>query len=248
MIRTFTNLAWPDDPYRASQQLYRRPSPMLAAFAAVLPGNQAAAVPSATAIAYLPLHRTRSIEVTEQTLAYGFRAAAITDGRSIEELVAAADLDLLQARRHAAILAGHDLASKLHALREAAPGHSARGITAVESCWASRGTRRRGMAEMIDTAADLGGSPSPRGLDTWVDAPHPALAPSPAPVGQEDAREGELAAAAAAVRALTIALACASHTGRYRWHGSINVAAIMAGTVWDLFPQITWLAGGHGEQ
>ena len=27
VMRTYTNLAWPDDPYRASQQLYRRPVP-----------------------------------------------------------------------------------------------------------------------------------------------------------------------------------------------------------------------------
>ena len=77
-MRTYTNLAWPDDPYRASQQLYRRPSPMLAGFAVVPPGQSMAT--AAIAVAYLPLHRTRAITVTEGTLASGFRAACTADG------------------------------------------------------------------------------------------------------------------------------------------------------------------------
>ncbi len=32
MIRTYTNLVWPGDPYRTGQQLFRRPQPRLAAF------------------------------------------------------------------------------------------------------------------------------------------------------------------------------------------------------------------------
>jgi hypothetical protein len=75
-MRTYTNLAWPDDPYRASQQPYARPSPMLAAFAVVPPGQCAVMAPAAVAVAYLPLHRTRAITVTEDTLAFGFRAAS----------------------------------------------------------------------------------------------------------------------------------------------------------------------------
>ena len=32
-MHVYTNMAWPDDPYRTGQQLYRRPAPRLAAFA-----------------------------------------------------------------------------------------------------------------------------------------------------------------------------------------------------------------------
>ena len=51
----------------------------LAAFAAwpAVAGGQP--VPAATAIVYLPLHRTRPVTVTEQTLAFGFRAASAAD-------------------------------------------------------------------------------------------------------------------------------------------------------------------------
>ncbi len=73
VMRTWTNLTWPDDPYRTGQQLYRRPVPRLAGFTRRVSGCP---VPAAAAIVYLPLHRTQMVNVTEQTLAFGFRAAS----------------------------------------------------------------------------------------------------------------------------------------------------------------------------
>jgi hypothetical protein len=247
MMRTFTNLAWPGDPYRASQQLYRRPPPMLAAFAAVPPGNEAACGAWAVAVAYLPLRRARAIEVTEQTIAFGFRAAAIEDRRCAGDLAAAADLDLMQARRHAVILAGHDLTTELRALRAAAPGWVTRGIAAVESGWAERGTHPRGMAAMIDTADGLDGDPCLAAVRqrARLDAPQPTPAPG---TGPDEAGQAELMAAAAAERALTIALACARHASRYQWNATISTARLMAASAWDLFPHVTWRADGQGEQ
>ena len=64
MMRTYTNLTWPDDPYRTGQQLYRRPVPELAAFAARRAGAGELPVAAAVAIVYLPLHRTQAISVT----------------------------------------------------------------------------------------------------------------------------------------------------------------------------------------
>ena len=45
-MRQYTNLAWPDAPYRTQRQLDRRPGPLLAAFAAWPPitGGRLAAV------------------------------------------------------------------------------------------------------------------------------------------------------------------------------------------------------------
>ena len=61
MMRAYTNLTWPDDPYRTGQQLYRRPVSRLAAFAA-RPGRRGRPpVPAAAAIVYLPLHRTQAV-------------------------------------------------------------------------------------------------------------------------------------------------------------------------------------------
>ena len=67
-------------------------------------------MPVTTAIVYLPLHRTRPVTVTGQTLAFGFRAVSASDPAELPAVAAVADLDLMQARRHAAVLAGYHLA------------------------------------------------------------------------------------------------------------------------------------------
>ena len=91
------------------------------------------------AIVYLPLHRTQAVTVTEQTLTFGFRAASTDDPAEVPGLAAVADLDLMQARRHAAVLAGHLLAGDLAALRQAGDAAALRGLAAVEREWAARG-------------------------------------------------------------------------------------------------------------
>jgi hypothetical protein len=243
-MRTFTNLAWPDDPYRASQQLYRRPSPMLAAFAVITVPGDAVMVSAAMAVAYLPLHRTRVVEVSEATVSFGFRAAAAADSNGIAQLVTLADLDLMQARRHAVVLAGHDLPAELRSLREAAPGLVTRGLAGVEAGWASRDVRRRGTAVLSDTSADLGGARDIPALcrDTGIDR-SPACQAGPDTARQPGSGEqAESLAAAAAERALVIALACARATGRYSWTGHLSTGRIMTDTAWDLFPGATWQA------
>jgi len=245
-MRTFTNLAWPDDPYRASQQLYRRPPPMLAACAVLTLPAGAVAVPAAVAMAYLPLHRTGVTEVTEGTVSFGFRAAAAEDGDGdcLAELVALADLDMMQARRHAAILAGHALAAGLRGLRQAAPGLVTRGLAGVEAGWADRSARRRGEAVLCDISADLGGAHDMTGLcrDAGIDGSPACLAGPDARRQPGSGEPAESLAAAAAERALVIALACARGTGRYSWTGHLSTARIMTGTAWDLFPGMTWQA------
>lgn len=116
-MRTYTNMAWPADPYRTGQQLFRRPAPRLAAFATGPAVGGSRYVPAVVATVYLPLHRTRAVAVTEQTLAFGFRAASIDDEAAAPALAAVADLDLLQPRRHAAILAGRLLDRELAGLQ-----------------------------------------------------------------------------------------------------------------------------------
>ena len=154
-MRTYTNLAWPDDPYRASQRLYRRPGPMLAAFA-VLPARPETRAPAAIAFAYLPLRRSRTVTVTEDTLAFGFRAASAASDDDLPALASVADLDLLQARRHARFLAGHALSDSVRALRRHVPITGARGLAAVEADWDPGRARARGKAEMIDSCTDGG--------------------------------------------------------------------------------------------
>ncbi len=212
---------------------------MLAAFAVMPSGRSFVTAPAAVAVAYLRLHRTRAITVTQDTLAFGFRAASTADAGRVPRLAEVADLDLLQARRHARFLAGHTLAADLHALREAAPGLAARGLTAVESGWADRPPRARGAATMIDVGDDS---------DDLADSCGRAGVVASAASMASDVTAGlpaepwtaERLAAAAAERALVIALACARGLGRYCWEGTICTARVMAATAWDVFPSAAW--------
>jgi hypothetical protein len=227
MMRTWTNMAWPDDPYRTGQQLYRRPAPRLAAFTTwpALTGGQPA--PVTAAIVYLPLHRTRAVTVTGQTLTFGFRASAASDMTEIPAVAAVADLDLIQARRHAAILAGYLLADDLAMLGQAGSMTAWRGLAVVTGDWASR-SPAVGRAALFDCCLDLPGNP-PLGQACRQVGLHPVEAEA---AGQE----GWHPAALAVGRALAIALLCARHQGRYDWSGTLDTRAVMAASAWDCLP------------
>jgi hypothetical protein len=226
-MHTYTNMTWPDDPYRTGQQLYRRPVPRLAAFAArpAAPGDRL--VPSGVAMVYLPLHRTQAMSVTEQTLTFGFRAASAGDPADLAALATVADLDLMQARRHAAVLAGHLLAGDLAALRQAGDAAALRGLAAVEHEWAARG-KAAGRAATFDCGLDLPGTPS-----LELACQQAGIA---AGSGADEA-DGREAAMLAVERALMIALVCARHQGRYNWAETLRIGPVLAAATWDCLPQ-----------
>jgi hypothetical protein len=232
-MKIYTNMAWPGDPYRTGQQLYRRPAPRLAAFAVGRAGHGSRLACHSAAVVYLPLHRTRSIAVTGQTLAFGFRAATTSsEGLALARL---ADLDLLQARRHAAVLAGHRLAADLVTVRSLAPGAALRGVDAVSQEWADRGAPAKGRAAMADCGLD-----PPGGLSlnqacraAGIRASAGALA------GRRIRAAGDQTAALAVERALVIALVCARHPGRYHWEGILPTEQILIASAWDCFQHIS---------
>lgn len=232
-MRTWTNMAAPDDPYRTGQQLYRRPCPMLAAFTVAPTADASHPTPAATGIVYLPLHRTHTLAITEETLTFGFRAASATCAAETPLLAAVADVDLLQARRHAAVLAGHSLPADLHLLRKHTAGTATRGLAAVEEIWAERHTHRRGTATMIDSAEDLS---TPGDL---VDASRYADIAPVAGCSQQQPTDMELIAAQTVERALVIALACARHLRRYQWPAKVDTRPMMLANAWDCFPHLT---------
>lgn len=193
--------------------------------------------PAAVATVYLPLHRTRPVMVTEGTLAFGFRAASGNAADALD-LARVADLDLMQARRHANVLAGCSLPGQVSALRLAAAGHVTQGLAAVQRAWAGRSRPGRGTAQMIDMPLDLPGTPSlddaceRAGITTWTDQALPGESVLPA--------DGEPLASMAVERALVIALICARYLGRYEWKGILSSTRIIAGTAWDCFPRVSW--------
>jgi len=227
-MRTYTNMAWPDDPYRTGQQLYPRPAPRLASFATGTPPVHDGQAARSAAIVYLPLHRTRTLTATRQTLTFGFRAASITGQAEADDLAALADLDLIQARRHAAILTGCMLDGELAGLQMAA-GITRRGMAAVQAEWASRHTSARGKAAMFDCPADLPGYPS---LDDACAQAHLATGSGYETVGSDET----VTAAIMVERALVMALICARHLGRYTWEGRLNIEGIVTASTWDCLP------------
>ena len=202
-MRTYTNLTWPDDPYRTGQQLYRRPVPRLAAYTAARTVMSGRLMPSAVAVVYLPLHRTQAINATEQTLTFGFRAASADGPGDMPALTAMADLDLMQARRHAAVLAGYLLAGDLAALRQAGDAAALRGLAAVQREWGTR-DQAAGRAATFDCGLDLPGTPP---LEVACQSAGITAGPGP------DGADGSPAVTLAVERALMIALVCARHLG-----------------------------------
>lgn len=228
-MRTCTNLTWPDDPYRTGQQLYRRPVPRLAAFATGPAAACGRLAPAAVAIVYLPLHRTRTVTVTEQTLTFGFRVASADEPADMPALAAIADLDLMQARRHAAVLAGHLLTGDLAALRQAGDAGALRGLAAVAREWAARG-QATGKAATFDCGLDLPARP-PLELACQL----AGIAAGPGPDGAADRQAVTLAVE----RALMIALVSARHLGRYEWAGTLRIGPVLAAATWDCLQPAT---------
>jgi len=229
-VRTHTNLAWPEDLYRTGQQLYRKPPPRLAAVTTSRTRSGGPACHS-VAIVYLPLHRTKTLTITGQTVAFGFCAASTTSTGEAPALARLAGLSLLQARRHAAVLAGHMLGEDLMALRDLAGDLVPRGIVAVERDWAGRHAPACGKAAMLDCGLDLPGGAS------LPDACQQARISVSTQAATRDAPEtGELAVVMAVHRALAIALVAARHLDRYTWEGTLHTYEILAAGAWDCLP------------
>jgi|SRR5450755_482528 hypothetical protein len=224
-MHVYTNMAWPDDPYRTGQQLYPRPAPLLVSFATGTPPARGDRAARSAAIVYLPLHRTKALTVTGQIMTFGFRAASIIREADAGALAVLADLDLIQARRHAAILTGCMLGAEVADLQMAAEV-TLRGLAAVQAEWSGRHAAARGKASMFDCPADLPGRPS---LDDACQQAHLA-----GRSGHQAAILDEAVTAAAAVeRALVMALICARHLGRYNWDGTLDIQEIMTASTWD---------------
>ena len=180
---------------------------------------------------YLPLHRTRPVTVTGQTLAFGFRAASITGEAEAAALAAVADLDLIQARRHAAILTGCMLSRVLAELQMLA-GTTLRGLSAVQQEWPGRHAPAQGRAAMFDCPFDLPGQPF---LEDACQQACLTAGPGYLPAGLDETAVARMLAALTVERALIMALVCARHLGRYSWDGTLDTADIMAASTWDCF-------------
>src|SRR5690606_6758479 len=99
-----------------------------------------------------------------------------------------------------------------------------RGVAGVLAAWTDRSVRERGIALMVDTAAEA--------RDTGVALNMPL---EPRAVA---ARAEQTCCAAVArtglARCLAIGLTAAVHAGRYRWEGTFRVTEAVDRAAWDL--------------
>lgn len=227
-MREATNLGWADTPFGAERRPFAERTPLLAAFTVLT----RAASPDAMGAVYLRLPRGRTLAVTERTLRFGFHAVAAED--PAETLLVAAGLDalLVQARRRAAILAGHRLADDL--ARLAAAGAPTRGITALAAAWPGE-TAQPSLARLHDTAR---GS-TPVVLEDVCTAFHLHGLFAESGTSADPARVGYGASAGApqilrqvVLRALAIALVAARSTGHYQWD-QLNLDDVVEAAAWD---------------
>lgn len=233
---TFTNLAWPEDPYRTGQQLFRKPGPMLTAVALTtdaLTGTSPAA-PTAMAVAYLPLNRTRPAAIAGQELDFGFRAVSASDPAGLADLARQVDLDLARARRHASVLAGLLVAEQIDRLQADVGEMVLRGAAAIRRDWADRASPARGKALMIDCGLDL----PARSLGQACGHAQISAGPGWEQAATGDQAETELAAAQATGTALTVALLAGKHLGRLTWNQDLDITGILTTSVWDRFPRL----------
>jgi hypothetical protein len=245
-MRQYTNMSWPDDPY-GTGQLYRRTVPLLAAFAPVWVDDGSRALPVAYAVVYMRLHRTRAL-LLEDGFAFGFRAVVLDDEDDVEPLVQTFDLDLLQARRHAVILAGYSFLDDLYCMGGAATAVP-RGIHAVQEAWPRRDQDERGTARMVDVSGS-----EPATIDALRQlcirskigpgtAGHGLARPSA--IGKRWASLDEPAsprwlAAAATEKALMIGLIAGRSEERYSWEATVDIGACLSAQTRD-FDQDTFV-------
>jgi hypothetical protein len=259
VIPTFTNMAWPDDPY-GTGQLWRKEPQLLVGLSVCWTGAPQRAAPASYAVVYIRLHQTRPPDLAG-SIAFGFRAAAAMAAGQVPELVRMLDLDILRARRLAKIVAGYPLARDLRALGNWADGGP--GIRALDSRIGAGDDGNRHVASVVDLDGGRGSLEAelcglselvPPAVQTATAAFAPqqlveavaasawsqSSAAAPA-AGQETGRGPELSqpaewlAACATERALICAVTVGCVLGRLTWHEPLDVGAVMTANAWDCF-------------
>jgi hypothetical protein len=230
-MRIDTNMAWPDDPY-GTGQLWRKEPWLLAAFAIGCRVHEQYTRPISYAVAYLRLHRTQAIDVTDG-VSFGFRAVTTGTDAEREQMSGLFDLDALRARRLAKIVAGWCLADDLAVMQaQWSSGEAGRGTYGLADAWASRDQRNPALARMCDVADHR---PAPEaGLATM--AANSDLDISAIPnIGELPGSQQAALAARVTAQALVCALLAGKILDRITWEGPLDVCAVLAASSGDCF-------------
>lgn len=231
MHRT-TNLHWPIEPFGATQRPFARDRPMLAALA--LGWTRCLRRPEWASVIYLYIDSTRTLDLDGRSPVFGFEVLTSEANDPATAVVQRVDEILVACRRHAKILAGHDLAGDLAWLSELAVARRLPGVDDVRQHWTARHARERARSAVIDTAHDRG---EPGMADLRAATERAALkAASLAPPHQTTVA---VTVRQALVRTLAVALLAAHATGKYTWTTPIDLDELVADAAWDYLDSLT---------
>ncbi|WP_148083734.1 hypothetical protein [Micromonospora sp. Llam0] len=225
-MREYTNLQWPQTPFGAEQRPFGRHWDMLTACTLEWSGRpEEAGLPVASAAVYLRVRKHGTAQhIADDTLSVGFRTAVIEEPGEVPDLLRLTDRELTGARRLGVILAGHRLSDDLTRMN-ALSTVPLRGAAEVLSAWANRTVKQRGVAVMIDTAAEAAATGAE--LDMHLE---PVSVPVPTcPTCASGVARSALA------RCLAVGLTAAVHTDRYTWEGTSRVTETIDRAAWDVF-------------
>ncbi|MCM3883098.1 hypothetical protein [Frankia sp. R82] len=226
-MRKASNLNWADTPFGGARRPFADRTSLLAAFSVTATDSS----PAAAAAVYLPLPRARSLTVTDTTVRFGFHALAAEEPAETPAVVASVDALLVQARRQAAILAGHRLGDQLAALTAVGTGQATRGIAAVRDAWHGQ-PLERGVARLHDTSSQ----PGPATLADICAGYDLHTLPAEFPPAGTDPTTPQILRQHVTY-ALAIALIAARNADHYQWD-ALHLDAIVDAAAWD---QLTYL-------
>jgi hypothetical protein len=194
--------------------------------------------PEWACVLYLYLDSTRTLDLEGRAPAFGFEVLTTDPHDPLTAIPERVDEILIACRRHAKILAGHDLAADLAGLADLAVARRLPGVDDLRQQWAARRVKQRARAVAIDTAHDLG--PPPR-TDLAFASEHAALTAATLITPHS-------AAPAATVRhallcGLAVALIAAHATGKYTWRTPLDLDELVTDAAWDYLDH---LAGQQG--
>ena len=226
-MHDFTNLAWPEAPFGADQRPFGKRCAILAALAFDwAPASDGEPVPAAVATVYLRIRRDgTTLEVTDETLAIGFRVTTIESLAEVQALLQLTDRAVTRARRHAAVLAGHRFEDELAQLA-ALSSDSLRGIAGVRSEWPGRSAKVGGIAQMVDTGFEAADAPGALHIPLLGDAGE----------GGDASQNAMAPVHSTLTRCLAVGMAAAAHLARYRWDGTFRTGHAIERAGWDVLP------------
>lgn len=230
-MRRTTNLHWPTEPYGATQRPFAPDRPMMAAVAVGLAGYVQR--PEWACVVYLYIDSTRTLSLDGRILNFGFEALTRDAGDSPAALPERFDQILVASRRHAKILAGHELAGDLTALAEFGVDRRLPGVDSVRQRWTARQAKERGTARVIDTAHDIG-NPGVTDLAAVCELTALKAASVEPPGGTPEV----VTVRQAIIRTLAIALVAARATGRYDWSAPVDLDELVTDAAWDHLDQL----------